>query len=311
MHTPSRRRISMTAATATATALLVGLVAGLLGAETADAATSTASAPEQSSQVLQLASSKKVTVPNLVGKSGKTAEKMLEKIGLRRKWVPPADEYVIVASHWRVTSQGTKPGTTVKVGKKIKLTVVKKESSASGSKPAENTTPTFAPLSFSGSGDNVQALNLDQPAILTFSCPSCSDNTTLESNGPDSLIVNTIGAYTGSHLINTSDGGLTTKLTVGADAPWTLSVSDLTSAKSVDGAASGSGDQVIHMTGTFSDVALRNEGADNFVVQSYDNGDWDPLVANEIGAYSGTVPMSGPTYVDVESSGNWSITPAD
>jgi hypothetical protein len=308
MKTTSRRRLR-SAATITTVALLAGLAVSAVGAGTASAATTSAAVHMQAAPTVELAASKKVKVPDLVGKSGKTAEKLLAKLGLRHKWLPPEGEFVLVASNWKVTAQSVAAGTKVGHHTKISLTVVKK--AVTGGSSEASAPPTFAPLSFSGSGDNVQAVNIDQPAIVKFSCPGCSDNTTLESNGPDSLIVNTIGGYSGAHLINTSNGALTTKFTIGADAAWTLTVSDLTTATPFTGAASGTGDQVIQMTGTFSDVALHNDGADNFVIQSYGNGDWDPLVANEIGAYSGTVPMTGPTYVDVESSGNWSITPTD
>ncbi len=30
---------------------------------------------------------------------------------------------------------------------------------------------------------------------------------------------------------------------------------------------------------------------------------------NEIGSYSGTVPLQGPALVEVQSSGSWTITP--
>jgi hypothetical protein len=267
--------------------------------------------PMKTTASVEFTSAKTVAVPDLVGKSGSTAERILKGVGLKWKWKAPKYQFVVLASNWKVTAQSPAAGATLKSGKKVKLTVVKKATGGSSSSSSSDSTPTFPTQSYSGSGDNVQAVDLSQPAIVTFACPGCSENTTLESNGPDSLIVNEIGAYSGSHLINTSGGALTTKFTIGADAAWTLTVSDLATAQTFAGAATGSGDQVIKMTGTFSDVALHNDGADNFVVESYGNGDWDPLVANEIGAYAGTVPMTGPAYVDVESSGNWSITPTD
>ena len=53
---------------------------------------------------------------------------------------------------------------------------------------------------FTGSGDFVQPVNVDTLAYVTFACPDCSSNTVLKSNGAETLMVNTIGAYSRSHF---------------------------------------------------------------------------------------------------------------
>ncbi|RII91461.1 hypothetical protein DZF95_09955 [Clavibacter michiganensis] len=144
---------------------------------------------------------------------------------------------------------------------------------------------------------------------MTFECATCTGNTVLKTNGRDSLLVNTIGPHRGQYVVNTSDGEIITQMTVNADAAWTISVADLTSVPVVAGRASGSGDSVIVMSGDFSVAALTNDGDSNFVVQEFGTSSFTPLIANEIGAYSGTVEMEGPAVVQVTSNGAWSITP--
>lgn len=161
---------------------------------------------------------------------------------------------------------------------------------------------------FTGSGDDVVTVDISDPAIVWFSCPVCSSNTVLETDGNESLLVNTIGAYTGQKLINVNDGSLVTRFTVSADGAWTIKVDDISAAKQFGGAATGRGDSVILMSSEFEVATITNRGEGNFVVYSY-GGDFSPLIVNEIGSYEGTVEMTGPAIVEVTSTGDWSITP--
>ena len=62
---------------------------------------------------------------------------------------------------------------------------------------------------------------------------------------------------------------------------------------------------------------MNHEGTSNFIVTLYDaNGHFVDLLANEIGAYSGSTSVSsggafgaspGVHYVDVDADGDWSI----
>lgn len=56
-----------------------------------------------------------------------------------------------------------------------------------------------APKSYTGKGDDVIAI--EKPAsvaIMTFSCPKCTSNTVVKSDGGEGLLVNEIGSYTGT-----------------------------------------------------------------------------------------------------------------
>jgi hypothetical protein len=173
----------------------------------------------------------------------------------------------------------------------------------------EPATPAIEHQEWSGTGDFVIDVDLSSPAIVGFSCELCTGNTVLETNGSEALLVNEIGAYTGSKLINVNDNSATTRFVITADAAWTLTVDDITTAQAVTGPATGAGDSVILMQSEFDVAAITNDGEGNFVIYAYGDGNLSPLIVNEIGAYSGTVPMAGPAFVEVSSTGNWSITP--
>lgn len=178
--------------------------------------------------------------------------------------------------------------------------------------PVEEPEVPAAPLvtrqDFSGAGDMVIDVNITEAAIVSFTCADCSGNTVLKTNGRESLLVNTIGAYSGANLINLSEGSVTTQLIVESEGNWTLVVDDVTTAPSVDTSATGTGDSVVIFTGSFDAAAITNDSSGNFVVKAYGEGNWSPLIVNTIGAYSGTVEMSAPAVVQVNSEGNWSIT---
>lgn len=178
--------------------------------------------------------------------------------------------------------------------------------------PVEETEEPVAPLvprqEFAGSGDMVIDVNVAEPAIVAFICGDCTRNTVVKTNGRESLLVNTIGAYSGSNLINLSEGSVTTQIVVESTGNWTLVVDDVSTAPSVATAASGGGDSVVIFNGTFDTATITNDSGGNFVVKAYGEGNWSPLIVNTIGAYSGTVEMSGPAVVQVNSEGNWSIT---
>ncbi|MEX0913488.1 MAG: DUF2510 domain-containing protein, partial [Demequina sp.] len=175
--------------------------------------------------------------------------------------------------------------------------------------PEPEPEPTLDTVSFDGNGDDVIDHEVTGPAIVTFDCPACERNVILETNGPDSLLVNHIGSYSGERIINVSDGDVTTRFTISSSGSWTLTIADLATAEVFDGAAAGSGDRAIFMADTFEVVNVTYEGESNFVVYGYGGDSFSPLVINEIGSYNGTVEMTGPAFVQVISEGDWSITP--
>lgn len=188
-----------------------------------------------------------------------------------------------------------------------------KATTATHASPSSTPTPaapTVAKQSFSGTGDNVETVNIAGPAIAQFSCPGCTDNTVVQANGgTDPLLVNVIGAYTGTTLIDAENGSVVTQVTVTASSAWTLTIDDITAARTVQGVASGHGDDVFLLTSTSTKATITNNGSSNFAVYGYSEAISNPLLVNEIGAYNGTVPLIGPAVVQVQSDGDWTITP--
>lgn len=172
--------------------------------------------------------------------------------------------------------------------------------------------PEFAePKTYEGNGDDIIDIgSLTDPRIVTFECSACSGNTSAKTNGAESLLVNEIGPYKGRHLINLQEGSLTTEVTITADAPWKLTITDLNEAKQLSSAsASGSGDEVIYVSGSTTKATITNEGESNFAVHVYpESGGFSDLPVNTIGSYRGTVPLDAPAYVQITSNGTWSLT---
>lgn len=175
--------------------------------------------------------------------------------------------------------------------------------------PAAPSSVAFATVTKSGTGDDVVKLPVDQPLVADISCPACQGNFSVKTDGTgtdDSLPVNTIGAYTGRHIVGAQNGSTIATWTISADSAWTITLSDLSVLKRYSGEASGTGDDAFWVTGTPTAAAITNQGKGNFVVESY--GADDPLAVNEIGNYTGTVPIAA-GVIQITSDGSWTLTP--
>jgi hypothetical protein len=176
---------------------------------------------------------------------------------------------------------------------------------------ATTTPPPAPPTVIQGRGDDVVPVTRTGPTIVEFSCPQCGSNTVLESDGADSVLVNTIGAYSGMRALDMADGSTTSQLTVKADSAWTLTLGGFDLATHANGPVSGHGDDVVVDTGSASAATIINQGSANFVVQDISQAtDSMDLVVNEIGDYTGTDPIALPGIIEITSDGSWSITPS-
>ena len=171
--------------------------------------------------------------------------------------------------------------------------------------------PVFKTQSFQGNGDDIVDFETDKQAIVRFSCPGCTSNTVLKTDGPESLLVNEIGSYTGEHLINMKENSLTTSYEIEANSSWTLSLSDLNSVKRVTGnSVSGQGTSVVYVPSTYSKVLVKNVGMSNFIVYTWPKKlppYFSPLLINEIGSYKGTKRIKTPGLITIQSQGKWSL----
>ena len=123
-------------------------------------------------------------------------------------------------------------------------------------------------------------------------------------------MANEIGRYGGTVLFDeyNYDAIETVYLEITADGPWTITISGLETVPRFDGSfqVNGKGDAVLLYTGPTAYATLVNNGSGNFIVLAH--GQYESnLMANEIGPYSGFVPMLGPAFIEVRSNGTWSL----
>lgn len=181
-------------------------------------------------------------------------------------------------------------------------------------KPVKTVAPIPADIVITGKGDSIVPLTLPdgagEPGVAT-AVYGGSDNfvvQSLDSNLQEQdLMVNTIGRYSGTVLFNVEQGTDATKLQVKTTGAWKITLHSIRALREFDGtSASGRGDDVLIYRGAAGAAAITNTGSDNFVV--WELGDDSNLLVNEIGKYNGTVVMgAGPSLVEVNSSGNWTI----
>lgn len=213
------------------------------------------------------------------------------------------------------TSTSTPSPSSESTSSAATTTTTTKSSATTSSSTTSSKSTTSSPTSsayepilgehFEGTGDDVVTITkpADKAALLTFSCPDCQSNVVVKTD--NDLLVNEIGSYSGTHLIDIRNGENTTTAEVTADGSWTMDIADITTAPE---ATSGTGDSVIWVN-TGTKVAITHDGDSNFAVHAASSSGLDLLV-NEIGAYSGTKAIDTPAIVDITADGNWTITPS-
>jgi len=172
-----------------------------------------------------------------------------------------------------------------------------------------------ADIVYSGSGDAVLQIGLpagpDSIGIATLSHSGSRNFVvwSLDENLEQSdLIVNTIGAYSGSVPFNLETNERITAFEINADGAWTITLRDvLTVREAPQGETStGQGDDVLVYRGDATIADVTHSGERNFVIWSY--GDGTDLIINDIGPYSGSVRwQAGAALIQVSADGAWSI----
>ncbi|GAB3127440.1 TM2 domain-containing protein [Glaciibacter psychrotolerans] len=177
---------------------------------------------------------------------------------------------------------------------------------------ADKTFGTFAPVTQTGTGDNLITLPAGATAGIVTATYDGSANFALSvldaSNASTGeLLVNTIGAYSGTTVYGFNALGDGTTIQVMADGNWSLTLSPISAAPSLAGA--GAGDAVFLYNGKAGKLTATHDGSANFVVMEETGKAFNfGLLVNEIGAYSGTVPLSaGPSALSVKADGNWTL----
>ena len=170
---------------------------------------------------------------------------------------------------------------------------------------ADDAFGTFAPVSQSGAGDNLVTLPAGATAAIVTLTHDGTSNfavTVLDAANASTgqLLVNTIGAYSGttSYGFNSlGEPGVTLQIT--ADGNWNLTIAPISTAPAL--VASGVGDGVFLYEGDAGKLTVTHAGTSNFAVMEETNEAFSMgLLVNEIGTYTGTVPLSaGPSVISV------------
>jgi hypothetical protein len=123
------------------------------------------------------------------------------------------------------------------------------ESTPSKPEPTEEPTqaPQPEPMTYSGSGDEVVKFKkaLTEPMLITTTWTGVSDNNTIYAYDADGnegdLLVNTIGSYQGTNIINLYDGDNVKALKIEGSGNWKITLKPLADAKSWDGSGTYKG----------------------------------------------------------------------
>lgn len=194
------------------------------------------------------------------------------------------------------------------------------QTSPSAAPPSETATPSASPsptsVTYTGAGSKVLRISKsNEPMAVTITHTGTSNFvvTNLDASGQEiNLLVNTIGDYHGTRLIDALEEEHTAALKIEADGTWTVTLKSLSLLPVWDGAGAwtGHGDNLLLLKpGSFTGLAvvkITNSGEGNFVVTAY--GENVDLLVNEIGNYSGEQQVpSGTVLLEVESDGTWTL----
>lgn len=169
------------------------------------------------------------------------------------------------------------------------------------------------PVTLSGSGDDVVELATPDgaAAVLELTHDGSSNFAVFaldQSGNQTDLLVNTIGAYAGSRLVNLGGSDIG-GLEISASGAWQVVARPLRDAPRAEGGAlDGSGDAVVLLPGgaDASRLTLTHDGSSNFAVFGYSTGGASLLV-NDIGRYEGTVRLDGAVVLDITADGRWTL----
>jgi len=171
---------------------------------------------------------------------------------------------------------------------------------------------TFDTITQSGAGDNLITLPVGVTAAMVTATHDGSMNFVVNALNADNettgdLLVNTIGAYSGTTVYGFNAFSDATSLQITADGNWTITIAPLSTAPAL--AASGTGDAVFLFDGSAGKLIATHDGTMNFIVQEETDKAFSfELLINDIGAYSGTVPLSsGPSVISVRADGAWTL----
>lgn len=182
--------------------------------------------------------------------------------------------------------------------------------------PTAEATPAARARTYRGRGDKVVKVAETDDVLLVSMTHTGGSNFIVHPIDPggaeQASIVNEIGSYKGTVLVNEEDGKVLRGFTVKADGAWTLTLKPLTMARAWAGTrVAGRGDDVLMVVPASSGlvtVKAEHSGSSNFVIYAYSERDRNLLV-NEIGSYRGQLLLAdGTILVTVKADGRWTLT---
>lgn len=182
-------------------------------------------------------------------------------------------------------------------------------------KPTLTPLPPPDPITLSGSGDDVVEVDKWSEAAILHIVHNGGGNFAIWNYGEDGerydLLVNTIGNYEGTVLIDFLQGELTTMFEITAGGTWTMEVMPLDPGymtfAQFPGSYEGKGDDVVWFEATSGIAEFNYGGGGNFAVWGF-NDDGRDLLVNEIGPYSGKVLLQKDSYLMiVNAESTWTM----
>lgn len=182
---------------------------------------------------------------------------------------------------------------------------------------ADTTFGTFEAQSHSGSGDDLVTLPAGAKAGLVTATHEGSGHFAIvpldaANASIGDLLVNTIGSYNGTTAFGLGGIGDAVTLEVKADGPWTIELAPISTASTLGAESSGSGDAVFLYDGKSGKLTATHSGSGHFAIKEETGKAFTfGLLVNEIGPYSGTVPLSaGPSVVMITADDGWTVAVA-
>ena len=177
--------------------------------------------------------------------------------------------------------------------------------------PPEPTATPEPPIIFEGSGDDVVLLEPTTLRIARISGNAEAAHFSVWANTPAGdhveLLVNTTEPYEGIVPIDLTSEPRVGALEVSAAGPWRIEVLPLSSARFIEGASSGTGDEVVFVGGEPRTAFIRgNASAAHFAIWAY--GERTDLLVNTTDPYEGRVQLRGPIVFAISAVGAWEIT---
>jgi hypothetical protein len=175
--------------------------------------------------------------------------------------------------------------------------------------------PVLAAVTVTGRGDSVIRVPAQfdgQPAVITAKNPGANNFSVWSlgiGNSQQQLLVNTIGNFSGVDAMDFDGSSPAGSLQIGdSGGRWSITFSDPAAAPGFAASTSGSGDAVVVYNGGPGTARFTSSGQGNFAVSQFAaTGSSENLLVNEVGNYTGSVPLD-PGYIVITSDGRWTVS---